>query len=146
MNNRRVLAFIFIAISLVLGAIFYSKIENPNKLGGYLESEYLNQLGPLTISIELLIAGIALFVPFKKVNFTLAVFAFTALLDPLFNLAGIFSSQVPLYATILLAICAILALWIAFTDTFNTGKISFWGSLGSFLLGVIVELLFNFWL
>lgn len=141
---RRILAVIFIGISLVLGGIFYSEINFPEGLEWYFKSEYYNQFGPLAICVELLIAGIYLYIKHSKTNFALALFSFTALLDPVFSATGLFVSQVPLYATVLFACCALVALWLAFSNSFNLGRISFLGAFVSILLGTAVELFFNF--
>ena len=140
---RKMIALIFVAIATVMGAIFFLDIEFPIGLESYFQKDYYNQFGPLAICIELLVAGIYLFQGGEKANFTLALFGFTALLDPIFDLTGIFTSAVPLYATVLFTICAVIALWLAFTNTFNLGRISFVGAFGSFLLGAAVELFFN---
>ena len=116
MKNRNIVASVFIVVALVLGAIFLSEIVFPVGLEDYFKKDYYNQFGPLAISIELLIAGIYLYIGHRKANFTLALFAFTALLDPFFNIVGLFTSSVPLYATVLFLCCALLALWLAFSN------------------------------
>ncbi|MCP4976789.1 MAG: hypothetical protein GY931_11560 [Maribacter sp.] len=145
MKTRKILASVFIILALTLGVIFYLEIEFPTGLEHYFKIEYYSQFGPLAISVELLIAGIYLFIPHSKVNFTLALFGFTALLDPIFNSIGLFSSMVPLYATVLFICCALLSLWIAFSDIFKIGRISLMGAFASFILGNAVELFFNYW-
>jgi hypothetical protein len=144
MNYRKIIASIFIGIALVLGIIFFRDIKFPAGIEGYFSLDYYNQFGPLAICVELLIAGFHLFFHHTKANFTLALFAFTALLDPIFNFLGLFASLVPMYATVLFSCCAIVSLWLAFTDTFGLGRISFLGAVISFLLGNAVELFFNF--
>ena len=143
-DYRKVIAFVFIGIALVLGITFFLAIKFPIGIEGYFNLDFYNQFGPLAISVELLIAGIYLFFRHPKTNFTLALFAFTALLDPIFDFFGLFTSLVPVYATVLFISCAILSLWLAFTNTFNLGRISFLGALISFLLGNAIELFFNY--
>lgn len=143
MKTRKILAIIFIIIAFAFGVKFFLEIEFPIGLEDYFKKEYYGQFGPLAISIELLIAGVYLFVKHSKTNFTLALFGFTAILDPIFNLIGLFSSMVPLYTTIIFVCCALLSLWLAFTDTFKLGRISFIGALISFIVGNAVELFFN---
>ena len=145
MNTRKIVATLFLIIALVLGVLLFLEVNLPTTLGGYFNSEYYNQFGPLAISIELLIAGYYLFIKHPKTNFVLAVFAFTALLDPIFNVTGLFTSLVPLYATILFVGCALVALWLSFTNTFSLGRISMIAAFGSFILGTAVELFFNLW-
>jgi hypothetical protein len=143
MKNRKIFAIILIIVAFVFGVKFFLEVEFPIGLEAYFKREYYGQFGPLAICIELLIAGIYLFVKHSKTNFTLALFGFTAILDPIFNLIGLFSSMVPLYATIIFVCCALLSLWLAFTDTFKLGRISFIGALISFILSNAVELFFN---
>ncbi|WP_411893693.1 hypothetical protein [Winogradskyella sp. A2] len=145
MKLNKIIALFFIILAMILGIIFYLAIEFPDNLFGYFKKEYYSQYGPLAICIELLLAGYYLFRKHAKVNFTLALFAFTVLLDAIFNLFGLFSSPLPVYAMILFSTCAIISIWLAFTDTFNLGKISLIGALTSFVLGNIVELFFNYW-
>ena len=109
---RKIISSIFIILAIVLGAIFYSKIEFPKVLEDYFKADYYQQFGPLVISIELLIAGIYLFIKHPKDNFALALFGFTALLDSLFNLIGLFSSLVSIYAMALFCSLIILRYFI----------------------------------
>ena len=143
MKNRNIIASMFIAIAIILGVIFLSKIVFPVGLEDYFKKDYYNQFGPFVISIELLIAGIYLFIEHSKANFTLALFAFTALLDPFFSLIGLFTSLIPFYAMVIFSCCALLALWIAFSNVFGLGRISFLGAFGSFILGSVIELFLN---
>lgn len=144
MKNRKILATVFIILALVLGVIFFAKIDFPMGLEAYFKKEFYTQFGPLAISVELLIAGFYLFNKHSKTNFTLALFGFTALLDPLLSVIGLFTSSVPTYAMVLFVCCALLALWLAFSNTFKLGRISFTGVIVSFILGSLVELFFNY--
>ena len=141
---RKIISLFFIILAVCLGIIFYLKINHPQDISGYFKLEYYNQFGPLAICIELLIAGIYMFYKHDKTNFALALFAFTALLDPLFNFTVLFTSLVPTYAMILFGIAAIVSLRIAFTNTFQTGRISFLVAFFSFVLGSAIELFFNY--
>ncbi len=144
MKSRKIVATVFITIALVLGTLLYTKVVFPVSLEGYFKGNFYGQFGPLAISIELLIAGIYLFLKHPKANFALALFGFTALLDPFFSLVNLFSSLVPVYAMILFTCCAIVSLWLAFSNTFQLGRISFVGALFSFLMGSAIELYFNY--
>lgn len=143
MKGRNTIAIVYILIALLLSLIFYLKIEFPNSLEKYFKKEYYSQFGPIAICIELLIAGYYLFKGHTKANFYLALFGFTALLDMILNLLGIFSSGVPIYGTVIFLCCAIFSLWLAFSNAFNLGRISIIATLGSFALGSLVELFFN---
>ncbi|MAU16011.1 MAG: hypothetical protein CMH46_10795 [Muricauda sp.] len=144
MRKRKIIALLLLIIGLALSAAFLMRIEFPKGFETYFKREYYNQFGPLAISIELLIASYYLFIGHKKTNFTLALFGFTALLDPLFNQLGLFNSIVPLYGTILLSICAMLCLWLAFTNLYKLKRLSRFAAFFSVILGVFVELFFNF--
>jgi hypothetical protein len=98
----------------------------------------------LAISVELLIASYYLFFGHKKTNFALALFGFTALLDPLFNQLGLFDSILPLYGTIILSICGLLCIWLAFANPFDLKRLSRLVAILSLVLGVFVELFFNY--
>jgi hypothetical protein len=144
MKSRKIVAIVFITTALILGTVFYLKIEFPVGPEGYFKGSFYRQFGPLAISIELFIAGIYLFIKHSKTNFALALFGFTALLDPIFSLVNLFSSLVPVYAMILFTCCAIVSLWLAFSNTYELGRISFLGALFSFLGGSAIELYFNY--
>ena len=145
MNLQKILAVVFVLIAMGLGFDFHSDISYPEGPGGYFKNDYIGQFGPLAICVELLVAGIHLFRSHPKANFTLALFGFTALLDPVFNAVGLITTNVPVYGTMLFIFCAIPALWIAFTNTFDLGRISWPRAAGSFVLGILVELFFNDW-
>ncbi|TBV27673.1 hypothetical protein DMZ43_01080 [Meridianimaribacter sp. CL38] len=144
MKKRKIIALSLLIVGISLSVVFISKIEFPQGLEAYFKREYYNQFGPLAISVELLAASYYLFIGHKKTNFTLALFGFTALLDPIFNLIGLFNSIVPLYGTIILSICALLCLWLAFTNTFKLKPLSNLTAILSVVLGVFVELFFNY--
>lgn len=144
MKKRKIIALLLLIIGTALSVAFILKIEFPQGFEAYFKREYYNQFGPLAISIELLIASCYLFIGHKKTNFTLSLFGFTALLDPLFNQIGLFNSIVPLYGTIILSICALLCLWLAFANTFKLKRLSRLATILSVVLGVFIELFFNY--
>ncbi|CAN0570574.1 unnamed protein product, partial [Ectocarpus sp. 12 AP-2014] len=74
MEKRKGIALIFTIIALVLGVVFYLKIEYPENFIGYFKKSYYGQFGPLAIYLELLVAAIYIFVGHKKSNFALALF------------------------------------------------------------------------
>ncbi len=143
-KKRKFISLLLLIIGIALSVAFILKIDFPQGLEAYFKREYYNQFGPLAISIELLIASYYLFIGHIKTNFTLALFGFTALLDPLFNQIGLFASIVPLYGTIVLSICALLCLWLAFANTFKLKRLSRSAAFLSVILGVFIELFFNY--
>lgn len=124
--------------------VFIWNIEFPQGFETYFKREYYSQFGPLAISIELFIAGYYLFKERKKTNFTLALFGFTALFDAVFNLIGLFDSAIPLYGTIIFSICALLCLWLAFSNTFKLSGLTILKATVSIILGVMTVLFFNY--
>lgn len=144
MEKRKIISLSLLIVGVFLSVAFILAIEFPQGFETYFKREYYNQFGPLAISVELLIAGYHLFIGHEKTNFTLALFGFTALLDPLFNQIGLFNSIVPLYGTIILSICAMLCLWLAFANTFKLKPLSHLAAILSVVLGIFVELFFNY--
>ncbi|MTB50090.1 hypothetical protein [Lewinella sp. W8] len=144
MGNRKIIAWLLLAVGLSLSMAFFWAVEFPQGLEAYLSREYYGQFGPLVISVELLIAGYYLLVGDEKTNFTLALFGFTALLDPIFDHLGLFDSLVPLYGTITLLVCGLLCLWLAFANPFKLKRLSYLTATISVVLGVLVEWFFNF--
>lgn len=144
MKKRRTVSLVLLVVALVLSIIFLLKIEFPQGFESYFKREYYSQFGPLAIGIELLIASYYLLVGHKKTNFALAVFGFTALLDPVFDQIGLLESTMPLYGTIVLSICALFCLWLAFKNIFELKRISFIAAVAGFILSNIVELFFNY--
>lgn len=144
MKKRKIISLLLLIVGVSLSIAFILKIEFPQGFEAYFKREYYNQFGPLAISVELLIAGYYLFKMHEKTNFTLALFGFTALLDSLFDQIGLFDSIVPLYGTIILSICALLCLWLAFANTFKLKRLSHLAAAVSVILGVFVELFFNY--
>lgn len=130
-------------IAVGLCIVFYMAAVFPGQVEDYFKEEYYNQFGPIAICIELFIAGLYLFLGSPKANFALALFSFTALMDPIFDFANVFDSLVPPYAMVLFILCALPALWVAFTNAFNSGRITLIAVLGSFALGCAVDLFFN---
>ena len=126
------------------GIYFYTQIEFPESIKPYFKKSFYGQFGPLAICVELLTAGYMVFKKNPKANFTLALFGFTIIADVIFNMAGLFTSAIPLAAVIVLSICGIAALYMAFTNAFNLGKISWLNAVWSFVLGNAVELFFNY--
>ncbi|BFP40569.1 hypothetical protein FGF1_14140 [Flavobacteriaceae bacterium GF1] len=144
MKKRKLVSLLFLLIGLVLSVAFILRIEFPQGLEAYFKREYYNQFGPLAISVELLIAGYYFLIGHNKTNFALALFGFTALLDPLFDQLGLFDSIVPLYGTIILSICGLLCIWLAFANPFELKRLSRFVAILSLVLGVFIELFFNY--
>ncbi len=144
MEKRKIIALLLLIVGAFLSVAFLLNIQFSQGFETYLKREYYNQFGPLTISVELLVAGYYLFIKHEKTNFVLVLFGLTALLDPLFNLIGLFDSLMPLHGTIMLLICALLCLWLAFSNTFKLSGMTILKTTVSVILGVMTELFFNY--
>ncbi len=144
MKKRNSTAIILLIVAVALSIAFLLRIDFPQGFEAYFKREYYNQFGPLAISIELLIASYYLLKGHQKTNFALALFGFTALLDPIFDKIGLFDSIVPFYGTVILLICGLYCLWLAFKNTFKLKRLSRLAAIASVVLGVFVELFFNY--
>ena len=144
MKKRKFISLLLLLVGGVLSIAFLLRIEFPQGFDAYFNRQYYNQFGPLAISVELLIAAYYLLIAHKKTNFALALFGCTALLDPLFDLIGLFDSIVPLYGTIILAICGLFCLGIAITNPFELKRLSRLLAFFSLVLGILIELFFNY--
>ena len=144
MTIRKTIAIFLLIVGAFLSVAFILNIDFPEGFETYFEREYYSQFGPLAISIELLIAGYYLFKEHETTNFTLALFGFTALLDTLFNQIGFFDSPMPIYGTIIFSICALLCLWMAFSNAFKLRSMTILKTIFSVILGVLTELFFNY--
>lgn len=132
-------------IALVFSVLLYLNTNYPEDFADYFSLSFYTQYGPIAISIELFIAGFYLFRASKKANFALALFGFTTLIDIIFHLTSIITSNTPLYAMIVFSGCAIGAFYISFSNTFNLGKITLLATLVSFVMGNAIEWFFNFY-
>lgn len=144
MEKRKLFSVLLLILGAFLSLVFISKIQFPQGLETYFKREFYNQFGPLVIGIELLVAGYYLFRGNEKTNFALALFGFTALLDALFNLIGLFDSLMPLYASIIVSICGLICLWMAFSNSFKFNGMSILRTMVSVIIGVMTELFFNY--
>lgn len=144
MKNSKNVSILLLLIATTMSIAFFLKIDFPQGFERYFERAYYGQFGPLVISIELFIAGYYLFIGHQKANFALAVFGFTALFDLIFDQIGLFESLTPLYGTVIMTICALFCLWIAFQNVYKLNRMSFIAVIASFTFGVIIELFFNY--
>lgn len=140
---RRLLSLAYILVALALCLVFFRAIDFPVGIGPYFNFGFYQQFGAIAIGVEMLVAGIYLLTHHKKTNFAMALFGFTAVLDPILNYFGVFSTKVPLYGTILFLCFALVSFWIAFSNAFNTEKISVPTLLLAFVWGLIIDLIFN---
>jgi len=144
MKERKITALVLLIVALIIIIAFLLEVEFPQGCETYFKRDYYKQFGPLAIGLELLFGSYYLLVGDEKTNFALALFGFTALLDPFLDQIGLFESIVPLYGKIILSICGLFCLWLAFKNIFKLKRISFEAAFASFILGSFVELFFNY--
>lgn len=145
MKTRKSIAITFSVIAMVMAIVFYLNLNLPKNIEGYFKKSYYGQLGALAIAVELAISAYYLFLGNNKANFYLALFGFTAILDLLLHISSLLTSNVPIYGMVIFATCAVAAFYIAFSNSFNLGKISLLGALLSFAMGNAIEWFFNFY-
>ena len=143
MGKRKIIASLLLSIGVLLSIAFLLQIDFPQGFEVYFERAYYSQFGPLVISIELLTASYYLFIEHKNTNLALAIFGFTGLLDPILTKLGYLNSSMPLYGTIIIAACALLCLWLAFSNTFKLSPMTLLKITISVIIGFITEIFFN---
>lgn len=144
--KRKILSIIYILSGIILLFIFYRDISFSITPDFYFNSEFYRQFGRVVLPVELTIAGLHLLIKHRKTNFAMGLFGFTAVLDPIFNYTGLFSTNIPIYGSIIFLCFAAISFKIVFSNAFETAKISMINLLVSFILGVIIELFFNYYL
>ncbi|WP_116106230.1 hypothetical protein [Lewinella sp. IMCC34191] len=143
MLKRKIVAALLLVLALWLGIDALGHIRFPVGLEGYFQPAYYRQFGPLALCVELFIAGGYLFVRHRKANFALALFGFTVILEIVKNLLGGYAGGALLFPSVLIGAAGIAALWMAFSNVFSIGRISFLAALGSFVLGTVIESFFT---
>ena len=124
MKNRKIIGAVFSVIALVTTGIFIAQTDFSIQLQSYLSLEYCMQFVPLIISLLLLFGGVFLFVNRPDANFALALFGYAALEEILFSWFGVTSTYLSTYSIVLFFCCAIAALWIAHSNSFNLKRLS----------------------
>ncbi len=144
MKMRKIIGTGFSTIALVTIGIFIAQTDFSIQLQSYLSLEYWKQFIPLVISLLLLFGGISLFVNRPNTNFALALFGYAALEEILFSWVGITSTYLTTYSIVLFFCCAIAALWIAHSNSFNLKRLSYTELIISLVFGAVESLLLNF--
>ncbi|WP_139059063.1 hypothetical protein [Polaribacter reichenbachii] len=124
MKYNRIIGLIFSIFSIVYSINFIVNSKLTYHLESYFDFDYLMSFSPVVISIILLIAGILLFINPAKANLALALFGHSVVEEILFNWLEISDSQYDLFLTITFLIFGLTALYIAYTDTFSSNKLS----------------------
>lgn len=141
MKMRKMIGAGFSVIALVTIGIFVAQTDFNIQLQSYLSLEYCMQFVSLVISLLLLFGGVSLFVNRSNANFALALFGYAALEEILFSWFGITSTYLSTYSVVLFFCCAVAALWIAHSNSFNLKRLSYREVIISLVFGAVESLL-----
>ncbi len=152
MATRKVIGIAFSLIGILFSIIFLLQSDlNTNvkeyfdfSFKSYFSLSYFNQVLPLIICIILFYGGILLITKPTKSNPILALFGFTVLEEIVFSWFGVISINFPIYIVAIFFSSALLALWIAYSDTINQKHLSLKEGVSSLILGTSINLFSNF--
>ena len=144
MGKRKIIGAGFSIIALATIGIFIAQTDFSIQLQSYFSLEYCMQFVPLVISLLLLFGGVSLFVNRPHTNFALVLFGYAALEEILFSWFGVTSTRLSTYSILLFFCCAIAALWIAHSNSFNLKRLSYKELIISVVFGAVESLLPNF--
>ena len=147
METRKIIGTVFsiIAISFSITFLTQSSLNFNLKeyfdftLKSYFSLSYFIQILPLIICLILLYGGILLIVKPTKSNPILAIFGFTVLEEVIFNWIGLISSNLPFYVMALFFCCALLSLWIAYSNTINEKRLTLKDGITSLIIGTLIN-------
>lgn len=146
MATRKIIGIAFSFIGILFSIVFLIQSDlNTNlkeyfdfSFKSYFSLSYFNQVLPLIICLILFYSGVLLIIKPTKSNPILAVFGFTILEEILLSWFGIISIDFPTYIIAIFFSSAVLALWIAFSDTINQKQLSIKKGAFSLILGTII--------
>ena len=147
MATRKIIGIIFSIIAVLFSVILVigSNLSIDFKeyfdfsLKSYFSLAFLRQITPLITSLILLYGGILLIIKPSKSNPVLALFGFIVLEEVLFNWLDIITINFPVYIVAVFFCCALLALWIAYSNTINLKRLSFKEGVSSLILGTLIN-------
>lgn len=147
MAARKIIGITFLIIAVLFSVIFViqSNLSIDFKdyfdlsLKSYFSLEYLRQITPLVICLILLYGGILLIVKPTKSNPVLAIFGFTVLEEIVLDWLDIITINFPAYVIVVFFCCALLALWIAYSNTINLKRLSFKEGVSGLILGTLIN-------
>lgn len=153
MAARKIIGIAFSSIGILFSIIFlFESGINTNlkeyfdfSFKSYFSLSYFNQILPLIICLILLYGGILLLVKPTKSNPILAVFGFAVLEEIVLSWFGITTINFPTYIVVIFFSSALLALWIAYSDTINQKHLSLKEGVSSLILGTTITAFSN-WL
>lgn len=140
MKKSTIVGVIMATTALVLGVIYFIRIEFSIQLESYFSLAYVMQFTPLIISLMLFISGFMLVKKMPKANFYLALFGADALEEVIFHWFGLINSNLGTYSMFLFFFIALTALWMAYANAFNLKPMSSIEIGLSIVLGTLISL------
>ena len=127
MATRKIIGIIFSVTAILFSIIFliqsYLIINLKEYFDYYFKSyfslSYFNQILTLILYFILLYGGVLLIIKPIKSNLVFALFGFTVLEEIVFSWFGLISIDFPIYIVVIFFSSALLALWVAYSDTIN---------------------------
>lgn len=148
MPARKIIGSLFSIIAILFSAIFIMQTNLNIDLDAYFDFsfksyfslDYLRQITPLLINLILLYGGILLIFKPSISNPVLALFGFTVIEEVLFNWFGVISTNYPTYIIVIFFCCALLSVWIAYSNKINQKRLSFKEGVSSLFIGTLINL------
>ena len=152
MAARKIIGIIFSIIAVLFSTIFIIQSDLSIDFKDYFDFsfksyfslEYLRQITPLILCLILLYGGLLLIIKPSKSNPVLALFGFTVLEEIVFGWLNIITINFPVYVIAVFLCCALLSLWIAYSNTINLKRLSFKEGVSSLILGTLINV-FSFY-
>ena len=152
MAARKIIGIVFSVIAIQFSITFLVQSDLNINLKEYFDStlksyfslSYFNQILPLILCLILLYGGVLLIIKPKKSNPILALFGFTVLEEFMLGWFGIISIDYPTYIVVIFFSCALLTLWIAYSDTINQKRLSLREGITSLIMGTIINAFSNY--
>jgi hypothetical protein len=148
MAARKIIGLIFSIIAILFSVLFIMQTDLSFDLNeyfnisfkSYFSLDYLRKITPLIINLILLYGGILLIYKPLKSNPVLALFGITVMEEALFNWFGVINTNYPRYIIAIFLCCAMLSVWIAYSNKINKKRLSFKEGASSLFLGTIINL------
>ena len=149
MATRKIIGILFSVIAILFSIILLIQSDlNINlkeyfdySFKSYFSLSYFNQILPLILCFILLYGGVLLTIKPIKSNPVLALFGFTVLEEIVFSWFGLISINFPIYIVVIFFSTALLALWIAYSDTINQKHLSLKEGVSSLITGTLINAL-----
>ena len=141
MIKRKTASILLAIVSISLLVYFLWTTQIRVEFTTYFKPEYYLKFSLLIISAMLFNAAILLFRNAKGTNLALAIFGYTVVEEILFDLIGVTAVNMPLFAYIVLFICAVPCIWIAHSNLYKTEKLSIKELMIGLVIGAFESLL-----